>query len=182
MNTLKTIGLTALLAVAAVPAAHAADAFTVPDIPVTDPLAVYNDPGFNWSGFYAGVMGVVQDNPAGWEYGPGIVAGVNTQLDYFVLGAEAGLTGLTDGTNWRGYGQVLGRGGVVVTDEVLAYAALGFGADLSATNNRHFLAGGGLEVAVTDAVSIKAQYLRGIPVDAVSTPVNQFSIGANFHF
>ena len=161
-------------------AVTASDLITVPigSSEVAVPVAA----GFNWSGFYAGVYGVVQSSPArGTEVGAGIEAGVNAQLDFFLIGGEVALHGLTGDTIDTAYGQVTGRGGVLVTDALLAYASAGYGMDLSGTGERDFLAGGGLEYAVSDDISLNAEYLRGFDVEG-GNPKDQISLGARFHF
>lgn len=161
-------------------AAAASDLITVPvgSSEVAMPVAA----GFDWSGFYAGVYGVVQSSPErGTEVGAGIVAGVNAQLDFFLVGGEVALHGLTGDTIDTAYGQVTGRGGVLVTDDLLAYASAGYGMELSGTGERDFLAGGGLEYAVTNDISLNAEYLRGFDLDGGNAK-DQFSLGARFHF
>lgn len=169
----------ALLA-ATMGAATASDLITVPvgSSDVAMPVAT----GFDWSGFYAGVYGVAQASPVrGTEVGAGIEAGVNAQLDFFLVGGEVALHGLTSDTIETAYGQVTGRGGLLVTDDLLAYASAGYGMELSGTGERDFLAGGGLEYAVTDDISINAEYLRGFDLEG-GNPKDQFSLGARFHF
>lgn len=143
-----------------------------------------SDVGFNWNRFYAGVYGVAQKDAPGWRQGVGIDLGVNTQMDMYVLGGELAVHGLTQQGNYGGtYGQVLIKAGVLVTDNVLAYAAGGFGMDVGGgIGNQNVLVGGGLEMAVTDSVSLRGQYLYGMPISANDTQVNQISIGANYHF
>ena len=161
-------------------AASASDLIAVPmgSSEVAVPVAT----GFDWSGFYAGVYGVVQSSSArGTEVGAGIEAGVNAQFDFFLVGGEVALHGLTGDTIDTAYGQVTGRGGVLVTDDRLAYASAGYGMELSGTGERDFLAGGGLEYAVSDDISIIAEYLRGFDVEG-GNPKDQISLGARFHF
>ena len=161
-------------------AATASDLITVPmgSSEVAVPVAA----GFDWSGFYAGVYGVVQSSSArGTEVGAGIAAGVYAQFDFFLVGGEVALQGLTGDTIDTAYGQITGRGGVLVTDALLAYASAGYGMDLSGLGERDFLAGGGLEYAVTDDISINAEYLRGFDLEG-GNPKDQFSLGARFHF
>lgn len=160
--------------------AAASDLITVPvgSSAVGVPVAS----GFDWSGFYAGVYGVVQSSPArGGEVGAGIEAGVNAQLDFFLVGGEVALHGLTSDTIDTAYGQVTGRGGVLVTDDLLAYASAGYGMELTGTGERDLLAGGGLEYAVSDDISVNAEYLRGFDLEG-GNPKDQFSLGARFHF
>ncbi|WP_439601495.1 outer membrane protein [Devosia sp.] len=138
--------------------------------------------GYDWSGFYAGVYGVAQSSPErGTQVGAGIAAGVNAQFDFFLIGGEVALQGLTGDTIDTAYGQITGRGGVLVTDALLAYASAGYGMDLSGQGERDLLAGGGLEYAVTDDISINAEYLRGFNLDG-GDGKDQFSLGARFHF
>ena len=141
-----------------------------------------SDGAFDWNGFYTGVYGVVQSSELrGTEVGAGVEAGVNAQFDFFLVGGEVALHGLTGDTIDTAYGQVTGRGGVLVTDDLLAYASAGYGMELSGTGERDFLAGGGLEYAVSDGISINAEYLRGFDVEG-GNPKDQISLGARFHF
>lgn len=177
--SLRLMHAAALLAATA-GAATASDLITVPlgSSEVAVPVAS----GFDWSGFYAGVYGVVQSSPVrGTEVGAGIAAGVNAQFDFFLVGGEVALHGLTGDTIDTAYGQVTGRGGVLVTDNLLAYASAGYGMDLTGAGEADLLAGGGLEYAVTDDLSINAEYLRGFDLEG-GNPKDQFSLGARFHF
>ena len=63
------------------------------------------------------------------------------------------------------YGQILGRAGLLVTDGVLVHAADGYGIDLGAPDETDVLIGGGLELAVSENVSVEAEYLHGLAVD-----------------
>lgn len=182
MPRINKFNLALLISAVSVGGALAADPIAYPTSVSQEPVAVYDNSGFDWTGFYAGVYGSVQDYTAGnWEYGLGVDVGANYQYDFFVLGAELAVSGLTNGTTGRGYGQALGRAGVVVTDDILLYAAGGYGGDFS-SGDRHWLAGGGIEYAINDAVSLRGQYLHGFAATAASTDTNQFTIGANYHF
>lgn len=180
-NKIAILALIAAMPVAAATSVQAADILMpVSDSPIAMP--VYDNAGFDWSGFYAGVYGVAQSSPnLGNQYGVGINAGVNAQFDFFLVGAEVALQGLTGGVLDTTYGQVIGKAGVVVTDNVLLYAAAGYGIDLGAPAEDDFLVGGGLELAVADNVSLRAQYLHGFPISG-GNPKDQFTVGANFHF
>ncbi|MFD1251956.1 MULTISPECIES: porin family protein [Devosia] len=181
MRMFKIVAASAIASIATMGVATAADLITVPtSTPVEMPI--YEEPGFDWNGFYAGVYGGVQDSAAGGtQYGLGIQAGVNAQFDFYLLGAEVAVHGLTGGALDTSYGQILGRAGLVVTDDVVVYAAGGYGIDLGPPAEEDFLLGGGVEVAVTDAISVRAQYLHGFPNQG-GNPKNQFTVGANFHF
>lgn len=181
MILFKRIALIALATSLPVGAAHAADLITVPtSTPVEVP--VYEEPGFDWNGFYAGVYGGLQNSPVGgMQYGLGVQAGVNAQFDFYLLGAEVTVHGLTGGVGDTSYGQILGRAGLVVTDDVVIYAAGGYGIDLGVPAEEDVLVGGGVEMAITDNISVEAQYLHGFPVNGGNAK-DQFTVGANFHF
>lgn len=173
--------LIAAFALSALPAsALSADAITVPidstgrSIPLTESVT-------DWSGFYAGLYGVAQQSQDnGAQLGVGLTAGVNAQIDFVLVGAEVSLQGLTGDTVDTAYGAVVGRTGLILDEDVLLYAAAGFGWDL-AGGQSDILAGAGVEFAVNDELSVNAQYLRGF--DQVGdNPKDQLTLGARFHF
>ena len=176
------IVLAAMIVATPMGVAQASDLITVPTSTQAE-LPIHEQAVFDWSGFYAGVYAGIQDSPGnGMQYGAGINAGVNAQFDFYLLGAEVAVEGLTDeGAGETVYGQILGRAGLVVADDVLIYAAGGYGMDLGPPSEEDILAGGGVELAVTDSVSVRAQYLHGFPATG-DEPKNQFTFGANFHF
>ena len=106
---------------------------------------------------------------------------MNAQFDFYLLGAEVAVEGLSGDVGDTTYGQILGRAGLVATDDVLVYAAGGYGMDLGAPDESDLLAGGGVELAITDNISVEAQYLHGFPVNGGNSK-DQFTVGANFHF
>jgi outer membrane immunogenic protein len=162
-------------------AAAAADAIAIP-VASQAQVPLYDDVAFDWNGFYAGVYGVGQvSTEGGTEFGLGANLGVNAQFDYFLVGGEVTLQGLTGDTVDTIYGQVVGRAGFVVTDEVLLYAAAGYGHEFGAPVEDDFLLGGGVEFAITDNVSLRAQYLHGFPITGDNTK-DQITLGAQFHF
>ena len=144
-------------------------------------LPLYDSAAFDWNGFYAGIYGVVGGevgaNPG---IGAGVNAGVNAQFDFYLVGAEVAVAGIDGDLGQAGYAQMLGRAGLVVADDVLLYGAGGYGIDLG-TAQDSLLLGGGIEVGVTDNVSMRAQYLQAFP-DGGGQQTYQFSLGANFHF
>lgn len=181
MSLFRTVALVGFLAVLPLSSAMAADAMTVPTSTPVE-LPVYEQPAFDWSGFYAGVYGTGQFSPAGGnQFGLGVSAGVNAQFDFYLVGAEVAVHGIAGGVGETSYGQILGRAGLVVTDDVVVYAAGGYGIDLGTPSEDDVLVGGGIELAVTDAVSVEAQYLHGFPISG-GNEKNQFTIGANYHF
>lgn len=181
MSLLKRVTLVALASALPLSGTMAADLITVPtSTPVEVPIA--SQPGFDWSGFYAGVYAGGQFSPVGGDqYGLGISAGVNAQFDFYLLGAEVAVHGLAGGVGDTSYGQILGRAGLVVSDDVVVYAAGGYGLDLGAPEESDILMGGGVELAVTDSISIDAQYLHGTPLTGGDAK-NQFTVGAKYHF
>ena len=183
MRLFNTLAAAALITSAGlgVGAAQAADLITMPvsSSPVEIPVA---DTGYDWNGFYTGVYGVVQSSPAGGvQYGLGLNAGVNAQFDFFLIGAEVALHGLTGDVLNTTYGQVLGKAGVVITDSVMLYAAAGYGIDLGAPAEEDALVGSGVELALNDSMSVRAQYLHGFPISG-GNPKDQFTVGAHFNF
>ncbi|HUH77396.1 MAG TPA: porin family protein [Devosia sp.] len=153
-------------------------------IPTSTPsqLPLHDITGFDWNGFYTGIFAggnVDQSGEAG--LGLGIQAGVNAQFDFYLVGAEITVQGLPGDGGTNTYGQVLGRAGLVVTDDVVVYAAGGYGLTLDGTQNSDLLVGGGVELAITDELSIRAQYVHGVPLDG-GNEKNQFTLGASFHF
>lgn len=165
--------------------AYAADLATMPVAEPVQTAPAYNDNQFDWNRFYVGIFGAAQDNDAAgfdWEYGAGIDAGMNAQFDFYLLGGEVAISGLTNQNHSRTYGQVLARGGLVVTDNLLFYGAAGYGVDLSAADDQHWLAGGGAEYALTNNVTIRGQYLHGFGTDSATPDMNQVTVGVNYHF
>lgn len=162
-------------------AAEASDLITVP-VQSADGAVPLTDTRFDWSGFYAGVYGVVQSSELrGTEVGAGVEAGVNAQFDFFLVGGEVALQGLTSDTLDTAYGKVTGRGGVLITPDLLAYASAGYGLELTGTGESDFLAGGGVEFAVNDDLSLNAEYTRSFSVEGDNSK-DQFTLGARFHF
>lgn len=182
MNLHHRLAFTCALAMLPAGSAIASDLISVPTS-TSNEVTIHDEPGFNWSGFYAGVYGSGQaDGANGNQYGPGVQAGVNEQFDFYLVGAEVSVHGLVGGDVGNStYGQVLGRAGLVVSDNVLVYAAGGYGIDLGPSNESDALLGGGVELAVTEDLSVETQYLHGFPLDG-GDAMNQVTFGANFHF
>jgi outer membrane immunogenic protein len=177
-------GIATLVVLSALTAggARAADLISYPtstaqQVPIAPPSAKSN-----WDGFYAGVFGAYQRSPSGGDqYGLGVDIGVNTTFNFVLAGAEVSVTGLGAGSGVNGYVDVLGRGGLLLTDKAVLYAAAGYGIETNGAGQGDALLGGGLEYAITDAVSLRAQYLHGFPVSG-SNAKDQVTLGAQFHF
>ncbi len=178
MSWLRITAVAVLMTSSGIAVAQAADAITLP-VTTTEALPVYEDSSFDWTGFYAGVYGAGQFSAGnGEEYGVGLLAGANYAFDFFVLGAEMAVHTLNADSS---YVEALGRGGVIVTDEILLYAAGGYGVDAGPPDQSHALVGGGLELAVTEDISVRGQYLHGFAVTG-GNDIDQVTLGANFHF
>ena len=147
---------TATLALAAAAALTASSALAA-DLSATP--ATFNSATFDWNGFYAGVgvAGTVW-NPAFASYGylNGIL-GVNAVSGNAVVGGEiwAGVLGYSGGTpEFEGGAEV--RAGYLVSPEVLAY--LSGGVQLHQGSKYYGQIGAGLEMAVSDNMSVDVQY------------------------
>lgn len=167
--------LIALALAGAILATPVAAADAIGQLILDETPVVAND----WDGFYAGVYGAYEHTSA--SYGLGVAAGVNAQFDFVLLGAEVGVQGLTNGTDELVYGTVLGKAGVVVTDDLVAYGAAGYGLNLQDVSEDHILVGGGVEYKVFEDTSIRAQYLHGYAVDG-GTDTDQVTVGLFWHF
>lgn len=179
MKFLKGLAIAALVA-AAPAAARAADPLAV--TLSTDHSLPVTDTEFDWNGFYVGVFGVSQFSPSGGaQLGLGLDMGVNARFEFVLVGAEIAIQGLTGGAGDSIYIQGLGRAGVAATDDVILYAAGGLGADLGPAGGTDALLGGGVELAVTDSLSLRGQYLHGFALTGAN-PKDQVTVGANFHF
>jgi outer membrane immunogenic protein len=160
--------------------ARAADLIAMPTS--NDNSLPIAEAGIDWSGFYAGVYGVGRDTLLdGVQTGLGINVGVNTQFEFVLVGAEVDVQGLVGGLGGTAYLQGVGRAGVLLADNLILYGVGGAGIDLTTTGEADALLGGGLELALTDDVSVDARYLRGVPLSG-GNPKDQVTLGANFHF
>lgn len=182
MKLLTLLALSAAVAAWQAGGVYAADAIAVPTTTPVE-IPIHDDSRFDWNGFYAGIYGNLQrSDAAGAQFGLGVDAGVTAQFNFYLLGAEVAVHGVAGGdVGSSAYGQILGRAGLIVGDDVAIYAAGGYGMDLGAPDERDFLLGGGVEVPVTDTVSVRVQYLHGFPLEG-ENPKDQFSIGASYHF
>jgi outer membrane immunogenic protein len=135
----------------------------------TTPEPIYESAGFSWDGLYAGVEagGLFSDGGAGTSDTQGLigaVVGVNfTVADPIVLGVELQGDYVFEsdvGDDDAGLFLALGHVGAVVTDQVLVYAAGGFGAvTANGDSNGVYALGAGVDFAVTDNVSVRGEIL-----------------------
>ena len=139
-------------------AAAAADAPPTPMVP-PPPMISTTPIAFSWSGFYFGGHG-------GYGFGSGAFSdgfaaggqvGVNWQFNGFVLGAEGDGSWVDWGAGTDAVGSVRMRGGVAF-DRFLAYAT--GGAAFRDFDDVGWVAGGGVEYALTDAWVVGLEYLH----------------------
>ena len=179
MRLFAMVSLASLIALA--PAgAQAVDLLTVPTSGANSlPVA---DSGFDWSRFYAGVYGVGQASPAGsGQFGAGVDLGVNARFEFVLVGAEVAIQGLGGGAGTNGYVEGIGKAGIALTDSAIVYGTGGLGATFAGPAESDVLAGGGVELAIADNLSVDARYLHGFPITGAN-PKDQFTVGANVHF
>lgn len=183
MRTLKTALIATAATVAFASAAVAADPIGAPMAPAPAPF--YDAAIFDWSGFYAGAnvgygWGDVYSGAAAADIldPQGFIAGgqigFNLQADGIVYGIEADLqwTDISETvaavtSELEYFGTVRGRVGFAV-DQILPYltAGLAYGHNRVSVpgvsdSELHFgwTAGGGVEVALDQNISFKAEYL-----------------------
>lgn len=140
---------------------------------------------FDWDGFYAGVSGgywAERDDISGGQFVVGGLIGVNMMASEIVLlGIEARGKFYIPNASWDGGAEFdgMGRAGVLVSQEVLLYATGGFYYYVEPGYSDLGMAlGGGIEVAVTDSMSLRGEVLTfGPPFDDV-----EFTASALFHF
>src|SRR5688572_16018203 len=163
MRTLK-IALLATVAIAALSSATPAADLVIEDEPIID-----NSFGFDWEGPYAGLWVAGLTTPA---FGLGADLGINVLVDSSLLaGVEGDISWQSDST-WTAQGH--GRLGFVM-DQALVYGLAGLGWN-SGTGG--FLPlGVGVELAVTDNLTLKAEYNYRWGPD-----VHVGKVGFNFHF
>ena len=191
--SVRTLLLGASIAVIGSVAAQAADLI----IP-TAPEPIYESAGFSWEGLYAGVRAGGQFTGsdaslyAGYPVNTtsgvlGAAVGVNfIPVDPFLVGVE--VTGDYIWNDAFSTGEFFAnlRAGAVVTDSVLVYAIGGVG-----TNNRTgfsqsvYQLGGGVELAVTDSVSVRGELVGQGDFDGASDPFFEgakATVGVFYHF
>lgn len=133
----------------------------------TTPQPIYEAAGFDWEGLYAGVRvggEFYQQDDDSLTYGViGAAVGVNfIPVDPILLGVEVTgdyVFGEDDDHFSEFFANV--RAGAIVTDSVLVYAIGGVGianGDFAGDDNIGlFQLGGGVELAVTDAITVRGE-------------------------
>lgn len=137
----------------------------------------------SWDGFYVGIGGAFLSSTTIVETIVAIqgTVGFNQTIDTFLLGVEAYAQ-----ADWSSLGTpvyfALGaevRGGVLATDQVLLYAALG--AEYVQGGNTYATLGGGLEFALTEDLSLDLEYKYYVGLNS-AWQGHSVSASANWHF
>lgn len=144
--------------------------------------------GFNWDGFYIGAQAGAQWYPDAelnyWLLG--VHAGYNVlPSESFLLGVEGTAEVINGDLGTYGEFFINGRAGVVVSDAFLLYGIGGVGFELNEAGDTFgtYQLGAGVEVAVTDDISLRGQ-LVGVGFadeDDLFSGVKA-TVGASFHF
>lgn len=169
MKTLLALAVAATLALTA--SASAADLWDT-GAGFTDVETV--ELASNWTGAYVGI-GVRDILPLNniSEVQPSVYAGYDYHTGPFLVGVEAEI--LNHNNDF--YGSLLGKAGVVVTDNVAVYGVAGGEVNLQNTTTRQWFVGGGASVAVTDNVNLDALYTYG-----VDTQDHRVRVGVSYRF
>ncbi|MFK4809226.1 outer membrane protein [Devosia sp. ZW T5_3] len=160
----------------------------------TTPAPIYEAAGFSWDGLYAGVQG-------GGEFWDGDtygILGAHVGVNFIV--ADPILLGL-EGTAEYVWNDdidsaeffINGRVGAIVTDSVLVYALVGAGVEnidgrgVGIDDNQGvYQLGAGVELAVTDSVTVRGQVVGyGYFDDAVGNDffdAAKATVGVSYHF
>lgn len=156
----------------------------------TTPAPIMESAGFSWDGLYAGVQfgGLFYPAPERAYGSIGAHAGVNFIVaDPVLLGVEATADYLNNGGIGVGQYFANARVGAVVSDNVLLYAIGGVGVEtIGGFTNGIYQLGAGVELAVTEAVSVRGQ-LTGLGFFDPAIRVNTFdgaraTVGVSYHF
>lgn len=179
----RSLILGASLAVIGSVAAQAADLI----IPTT-PAPIMESAGFSWDGLYVGARAGGDWDNASNSYGVvGAVVGANFIVaDPFLIGAEVSADYVWNNTVSSGDFFANLKAGAVVTDSVLVYAIGGVGTTSAAGTNRGvYQLGGGVEVAVSDAITIRGEVVGLGDFDGAADPFFEeakATVGVFYHF
>ncbi len=169
----------------------------------TTPQPVYTPAGFDWEGLYVGarVGGLWTTDAATGIYGQ-----ANSSTTYGVIGAAAGVNFIpvdpillgvevTADYTWTGAGAITSTGeffanlrvGAIVTDNALVYALGGVGIQTAnGTSNGVYQLGGGVEFAVTDAITVRGEIVGQGDFDNVAPDAffesAKATVGVFYHF
>jgi opacity protein-like surface antigen len=175
MTKLATSLAVLLGAMAATSGAMAADLILIEEAAIESATS-------NWDGLYAGAGVTFQSSTTSTEtiFGVQGLVGANATFDSFLLGAEGYLTYMwsSSGSSFWGVGGTV-RGGVLATEDVLIYAALG--GEVVEGGNTYATVGGGVEFMATENVSLDLEYKYYIGLNN-GWEGHHVGISANWHF
>lgn len=165
--------------------AFAADlTLPVEEVPIVD------EAGFDWARPYVGVSvsGEFATDDSDDYFGGGVFAGVNfLAAETFLLGIEGSADAVSNGDLTYAELFVLGRAGALVTPDVLIYGIAGVGYEFQLPDGNDaataYQLGAGIEVAVTEDVTIRGQ-LTGLGYfgDDSLFDYTRATVGIAFHF
>lgn len=152
------------------------------------PAPIVPEAGFNWDGLYLGVQGggYFQDGYDTQGFIGGVV-GVNAVVaDPIVIGAELDANYYFENDDYASAGEVLALGkiGVLATPDLLIYATAGAGwvSEDGGDDYSEIAIGGGIEAAVAQNVTLRAQVLAFKTEYSDSFDGATASVGVFFHF
>jgi outer membrane immunogenic protein len=169
-----------ICAIAALSAAMAFSAAADEVGPSFMPDPIYTSPLFNFEGFYAGVQGGAGMLPGpGFVGTAGVVAGANFAInESFLTGLEFQGEAVFNQSGYLGADLLLvAKAGGYVTDQLLAYGAVGAGL---VNNAGSYVLGGGLEMPIFDHLSARGEILGTGTFGALPNGVKG-SIGLLWH-
>lgn len=170
MRSLK-IALLATVAVAAISSTSYAA-----DLIVDTPMAPMVDNSFNWDGAYIGAF--VQGQTVPNAFGLGINLGVNALMDNILVGGEISGAVAWPGSVWSG--QATGKLGGLISDSAAIYGYTGIGS--KQFTSYYVPVGAGIEVAVSDHASIKAEAQYNFDLTNSAQNSTTVKVGFNWHF
>jgi len=139
------------------------------------------DNTFSFDGVYAGIYGGATQSAGTWGT-VGAVVGVNFSVsDAGTGGVEFEGGFFSDGTTTAYDALAIGHLGVLITNSAMVYGALGAGEVGSSPQQTGWVAGGGVEVAATDALSIRGEVLYGRSFSTTDDGVKG-TVGLLWHF
>jgi opacity protein-like surface antigen len=176
MNKLAFGIAASVVALVAATGVQAADPILIDDVAISMATS-------NWDGPYAGLGGVFEtatSAPAETLWGVQGVLGINQTFDGFLLGGEIYLMGTN--SSLTGWGVSAGgevRAGILATDAILIYGALG--AEVESGGNTFATIGGGVEFWAMDDMSIDVEYKYYQGLNNGFTG-HHVGLSANWHF
>ena len=170
MRSLKLALLATAATAALSSAAFAAD--LIMDTPTEAPVV---NNSFNWDGAYIGAFLEGQTAPS--AFGLGVDFGVNALMDNLVIGGDIEGVAATGG-NFSAQGTA--KIGGLLSDSVLLYAFTGAG---SRTPSSWYVpVGAGVEFAVADNLSLKAEAQYNFDLTSSAQNSAAIKVGLNWHF